>query len=41
MKGLIDIKNSTDGEWTGFAYVYNMDGVRKEIRPSDEDTGKF
>ncbi|MDD4126902.1 MAG: hypothetical protein PHV39_04355 [Methanomicrobium sp.] len=41
MEGLIDIKNSTDGEWTGLAYVYNKNGISKEIRPSDEDLSKF
>ena len=41
MTKLIDIKNSTEGKWVGFSYVYHKDGVRKEIRPSDEDMDKF
>ncbi len=41
MTKLIDIKNSTEGDWVGFSYVYKKDGVRKEIRPSDEDMDKF
>lgn len=41
MEALIDIRNSSDGEWRGFAYVYKKDGVRKEIRPSDEDMDRL